>query len=55
MTAVLELESYLKQNRVRQIGLDDNTTQMQSIVAGVQAKQDATMEMLTQIMGRLEN
>ena len=40
--------------RVGQIGVEKTQTKFQSVVTGVQAKQDAMMEMLTQIMERLE-
>ena len=60
VTSVIELESYLQPKpratsaRVGQIGVEETQTQFQNVVTGVQAKQDAMMEMLTQIVERLE-
>ena len=55
VTAVLEMESYLlprtKTGRVMQVEKDESSP---SLVAGVQTKQDAMMEMLTQVMQRLD-
>ena len=54
--AVLEIESYLNPKAttagcIAQVEADPGT---QSLVAAVQMKQDAMMDMLTQMMGRLE-
>lgn len=54
VTATLEMESYLqpkgRTGRVAQVSVDEEA----QVVAGVQSKQDAVMDMMTQMMARLE-
>ena len=57
VATILKIESYLNPRArpagraVAQVEVDEK---LQALVAGVQAKQDAMMEMLTQMMERLE-